>query len=36
MAEQPKKIFRNLTYLADVTGTGFWRHVQQITTANCV
>ena len=29
-------IYRNLTYLADVYGTGFWRHIQQITTANCI
>lgn len=27
---RPKKIYRNLTYLADVNGTGFWRHIQQI------
>ena len=29
-------IYRNLTYLADVSGTGFWRRVAPITTLNCV
>lgn len=26
----PRKIYRNLVYCADVSGTGFWRHIQQI------
>lgn len=25
----PRKIYRNLVYCADVSGTGFWRHIQQ-------
>ena len=37
--EEPKladKMYRNITYLSDVTGTGFWRHIAPITTANCI
>ena len=37
MAEDKKpEIFRNIHYCADVSGTGFWRHIAPITTANCV
>lgn len=28
------KQYRNIVYLSDVTGTGFWRHIQQMLTAN--
>lgn len=28
------KQYRNIAYLNDVTGTGFWRHIQQMLTAN--
>lgn len=28
--------YRNVHYLADVSGTGFWRHIAPMTTANCV
>ena len=31
-----KTIYRNLIYLADTGGTGFWRRVAPITTLNCV
>jgi len=30
------KIYRNIVYLSDVTGTGFWRHICPITTSNCL
>ena len=30
------EIFRNIVYLADTGGTGFWRRVAPITTLNCV
>lgn len=36
MADKKNEIFRNIHYCADVSGTGFWRHVAPITTANCV
>lgn len=37
MAEEKEKTFyRNIHYCADVSGTGFWRHIAPITTANCV
>lgn len=32
----PQKIHRNLVYCADVGGTGFWRHIQQILALNCM
>lgn len=28
--------FRNVIYLSDVAGTGFWRHIQQVLAANCI
>lgn len=36
MADNKNQIFRNIHYCADVSGTGFWRHIAPITTANCV
>lgn len=30
------QIFRNVVYLADRGGTGFWRHTQQMMAINCV
>lgn len=33
---QSTQQFRNITYLSDVTGTGFWRHIQQILATNGV
>ena len=30
------EIVRNVIYLADVSGTGFWRRIAPITTLNCV
>ena len=30
------EIVRNVVYLADTGGTGFWRRVAPITTLNCV
>ena len=30
------EISRNIVYLADTGGTGFWRRVAPITTLNCV
>lgn len=32
--KQAKQIFRNLFYLADVSGTGYWRRILPITIAN--
>ena len=32
----PKRQFRNIAYLSDVTGTGFWRHIQQMLAANAM
>lgn len=31
-----EEIVRNIVYLADTGGTGFWRRVAPITTLNCV
>lgn len=28
--------FRNIVYLSDTSGTGFWRHIQQILSLNCI
>lgn len=28
--------FRNIVYCSDVSGTGFWRHIQQIMQTNCI
>lgn len=32
--EANQRQFRNIAYLSDVTGTGFWRHIQQMLAAN--
>jgi hypothetical protein len=30
------QVFRNVVYLADRGGTGFWRHTQQMMAVNCI
>ena len=32
----PQRHFRNIAYLSDVSGTGFWRHIQQMLASNGV
>jgi hypothetical protein len=27
---------RNIAYCSDVSGTGFWRHMQQMMATNCL
>ena len=33
---KPQRQFRNIAYLSDVSGTGFWRHIQQMLASNGV
>jgi glycosyltransferase involved in cell wall biosynthesis len=32
----PQQQFKNVMYLSDTSGTGFWRHIQQIMAVNCI
>lgn len=36
MNNTPQQQFRNIVYLSDTSGTGFWRHIQQIMSLNCI
>lgn len=32
----PQQQFKNVVYLSDTSGTGFWRHIQQIMSVGCI